>query len=218
VAVELVHLLELVEVQDHQRDGVALAAAALDLAMEGVVHGGMVEAACEGVRARRQREHGVRARVAAGRGGQVAKRLEQRELVARHALLALVGHGKDALQPAVPAQRDRERAVPAHRLVALHDPSDQALADVHRLADPLRGPAVGGPGADALGSAPEEDAGVVGVEQPGRLLADAHEHPAGVEALVQAAHCIQEARRAVHHGYSPRVLAMMFFWISEVPP
>ena len=35
---------------------------------------------------------------------------------------------------------------------------------------------------------------------------------------MQAAGSIEKTGRLAPHGYSPSVLAMMFFWISDVPP
>ena len=196
----LVHLLELVEVDDRQRELVALAPAALDLATQRVVHRRVVEAAGEGICACRERETGVRARVAAGRGGQLAERLEQLELVGRHGLRALEAHGEDPAQPAVPVQRNGGVAVREHRLVALDHLAHQPVSHLDRLADPLGGAAVGGLGSHPVGRTPDEDARGVRAEQPGGLLAHAQRHLAGVEALVQAAYGIQEARSALRHG------------------
>ena len=164
------------------------------------MHRGVVEAARQHVRASSECKLGMGARVAAGRRREVAERLEQHELLAAHVPLALVAHREGAAQPAVPAQRNGERTIREPRLAARHDLSDQTLAQLHGLADPLGGLPEGGARPDAVRTSAEEYARAVGVEQPRRLLADPHEHPAGVEALVQAADCIQETRRAVHHG------------------
>jgi hypothetical protein len=190
MAVAVVHLLELVEVDQHERQRVARALGALELAMERIVHRRVVEAAREGVGARSERELGVRARVAARRGGQIAECLQQRELVARGAAAVLEAHGDRAAQAPVPAQRDGRRAVC----------EQWRLGHLRRLADALGGPAVGGLRTEAAALVPEQHAGVVRAHQTRCLLADVHKHAARVEALVESPDGIEEARGALHHG------------------
>src|ERR671910_74345 len=77
VAVRLVHLLEVVEIEDHERERRAVPGRALELALERLVHRRVVQAAGERVRARGQRELLMAARVAAGGRRQLAVRLQQ---------------------------------------------------------------------------------------------------------------------------------------------
>ena len=137
--------------------------------------------------------------VAAGCGGQLAERLEQIQLVARHGVLALETHGEGAAQPAVPAQRNGGRVACEHRLVALHHLADEPLSDGDRLANPLSRLAIGSLGPHHVGLA-EEQADGVRTQQPGGLGTDAQRYLAGVQALVEMTYGIEEARGALRHG------------------
>ena len=112
----------------------------------------------------------------------------------------------------VPAQRHGRRLSERDRHAALRDRRRHVT---RRRADRPRGAAVGGLAAQ-LGAA-QIHVGALAARDPDPLLAHPHEQTARVERL-QAARGPQEAGGRVLHGYSPRVLAMMFFWISDVPP
>ena len=66
--------------------------------------------------------------------------------------------------------------------------------------DGLRRPAVGGLQSDARAWAAEEHVRPLGPDDPHSLLAHAHEQPAGIERLAQAARGVQETGHAVLHG------------------
>ena len=212
VALALVHALEVVEVHDRQREAVTGAPAAFELAAQAVVHRRVVEAAGERVCARGQHQPGVGARVAAGGRGEVGEGLEQCQVVARDQTGLEVAHRHGAAQLPVPVHRHGQRAahlrerrqrhlarqclvvVGEHRLVALDALAHQTLARVDVRADHLGRQAGGGLEAQPLAGVAQEDVGVVGAEDAGRLLADPHEHAVELEALVE------RARRACQRG------------------
>ena len=83
-------------------------------------------------------------------------------------------------------------------------------------ADRARGPAVGRFAAQLV--AGQVHVRALPAHDSHRLLAHAHEQAARVESLPQAPGSREQPHGSVLHAYSPSVLAMMFFWISEVPP
>ena len=113
----------------------------------------------------------------------------------------------------VPAQRHGRRLSEGHRHAALRDRGRHVTG---RRADRPRGPAVGRLAAQ-LGAA-QVHVGALAARHPHRLLAHPHEQPARVERLPRLRAAAEQAGGRVLHGYSPSVLAMMFFWISDVPP
>ena len=156
VAVLLVDLLEVVEVDQHERGRLGGAAGgALDLAPELLVQRGVVEAAGERVGLRRAGEVGVGAGVAAGDAGQLRERLQHREVLGADAVRALPADAEHAAQLAVPAERHRERRAHAperrvrrqrgdrlvvvgqHRAAALDDLAGEPGAGLQRPADEL---------------------------------------------------------------------------------
>ena len=99
VAVLLVDLLEVVEVDEDQREVAAGdARGALDLAQQALVQRGVVEAAGQPVGAGRLGDRGVEAGVAARGGGELGEGLEQREVVLGDVVRARVADGEDAAQ------------------------------------------------------------------------------------------------------------------------
>src|SRR5215210_7209225 len=178
----------------------------------------MIETTREAVHTGGQREGGMLERVPIRRTRQVGQVLEQRLLRQASFLLPAVLDSERSVQLAVPAQRDRERARPRHALPALDGLARDPLAAVEPRADGRSRPPVGGLDAQAVRRGAEENVRVIGVSDARRLLADTHQQAARVERLIQPARRFEEPQQAGLHGYSPRVFAMMFFWISDVPP
>ena len=115
VAVLLVDLLEVVEVEEDQREVAAgHARGALDLAQQALVQRRVVEAAGQPVGARGLRDRGVEAGVAARGGGELGERLEQAEVVLADVVRARVADGDDAAQLAR-STRTGSRARPGSR-------------------------------------------------------------------------------------------------------
>jgi hypothetical protein len=217
VAVQVVDLLEVVEVDQHQRGRLGGAAGgALDLAPELLVQRGVVEAAGQGVGLRGAGEVGVRAGVAAGDAGQLREGLQHGEVLRADGMRALPADAEHAVQLAVPAERDRERRVHAperrvggqggdrlvvvgqHRAAALDDPAGEAGPLLERPADELRRQARDAADDEAGGRRAVVDGGVVGVQQAGGLLADAVEQRLEVERLVERLRRARERELAGH--------------------
>jgi hypothetical protein len=110
VALALVHLLEVVEVHEHDRQPPARAARALHLAPQRLVEGGVVEAASEAVGARRLGQAGLHAGVATGHRGELGEARQQLEVVVAMRPLVEEADPERAATLAVPAHRRRERA------------------------------------------------------------------------------------------------------------
>ena len=99
-------------------------------------------------------------------------------------------------------RRPRKRLVVVgeHGLVALDALPHEALADAYLPADDLGRQPVGRLHPQALAGVAEAHAGVVGTEDAVRLLADAHEHPVELEALVESPRGTGQCGLASGHG------------------
>jgi hypothetical protein len=113
VALPLVHLLEVVEVHEDDREAPPGPPRALHLAPERLVQRGVVEAAREAVGARRLGEPGLHARVAARHRRELGEARQQLQILVAGGVVVAVADPESAAPLAVPAHRRRQRAADA---------------------------------------------------------------------------------------------------------
>jgi hypothetical protein len=193
VALVLVDLLEVVEVDQHDRQRAAGAAGALHLAAQRLVQRGVVHAAGKAVGAGGLGQVGVHARVAARDRSELGEALQQLGVVVGHQPVAGPAGPQHAAQLAVPAHRDRygaldlrERGAHGGRAVAAVVVGEDRAAEVERLGRDaaarlrrrraLLGRLAGRLERERVAGRAAEHADALGVEDRRGLLADAGEH------------------------------------------